>query len=188
MPMPERVPPAGEKWNAPTASKWGRASFPAPSWPARFPNDPPPPPSFRAEQADFFFPLRSREAVGLRREKSLFLPSSLWSRFLFEDYVSHCHNPRPWSVSSSLPPSSMCAFSIPVVLPRRPRKLLVYHLPFLPLSSENVCAPPADLARFLLGSAGAPSSELHTPIERRHRRSAAHGHVALLHVVGELRP
>jgi hypothetical protein len=30
-------------------------------------------PSFRTEQADFFFPLRSCEAVGLRREKSLFL-------------------------------------------------------------------------------------------------------------------
>src|SRR5260370_23553774 len=28
-------------------------------------------PSFRTEQADFFFPLRSCEAVGLRREKSL---------------------------------------------------------------------------------------------------------------------
>jgi hypothetical protein len=32
-----------------------------------------PTPSFRTEQADFFFPLRSREAVGLCREKSLFL-------------------------------------------------------------------------------------------------------------------
>src|SRR5260370_29643903 len=158
MPIPERVTPAREKCNAPTASKWGRPSFPAASWLDGFPNDPPPPPSFRAEQADFFFPLRSREAVGLRREKSLFLPSSLWSRFLFEDYVSHCHNPRPWSVSSSLAPSSMCAFCIPVVLPGRPRKMLAYHLPFLPLSCARVCAPPAALARFLLGSAGAPSS------------------------------
>jgi len=35
------------------------------------------PPSFRAEQADFFPPLCSCKAVGLRREKSLFsLPSS----------------------------------------------------------------------------------------------------------------
>src|SRR6266478_2271456 len=73
MPIPERVTPAREKCNAPTASKCGRPSFPAPSWLDRFPNDPPPPPSFRAEQADFFFPLRSCEAVGLRREKSLFL-------------------------------------------------------------------------------------------------------------------
>src|SRR5260370_9177621 len=102
MPIPERVTPAREKCNAPTASKCGRPSFPAPSWPDRFPNDPPPPPSFRAEQADFFFPLRSREAVGLRREKSLFLPSSLCSRFLFEDYVSHSHNPPPDTSSSSL--------------------------------------------------------------------------------------
>jgi len=30
-------------------------------------------PSFRTEQADFFFRFRSRESVGLRREKSLFL-------------------------------------------------------------------------------------------------------------------
>jgi hypothetical protein len=30
-------------------------------------------PSFRTERADFFLPLRSCEAVGLRREKSLFL-------------------------------------------------------------------------------------------------------------------
>jgi hypothetical protein len=30
-------------------------------------------PSFRTERADFFFPLRSCEAVGLRKEKSLFL-------------------------------------------------------------------------------------------------------------------
>src|SRR6266568_4230221 len=37
------------------------------------------------------------------------------------------------------------------------------------------------------GSAGAPSAELHAPIECRHRRSAAHGHVRLLDVVGELR-
>jgi hypothetical protein len=29
-------------------------------------------PSFRTEQADFFFRIRSRECVGLRREKSLF--------------------------------------------------------------------------------------------------------------------
>jgi hypothetical protein len=37
----------------------------------------PPPPSFRAEQADFFPPLCSCKAVGLRREKSLFSsPSS----------------------------------------------------------------------------------------------------------------
>src|SRR6266704_997771 len=81
----------------------------------------------------------------------------------------------------------MCAFCLPVVLPGRPRKMLVHHLPFLPLFCEDVRAPPADLARFLLGSAGAPSPELHAPIERRHRRSAAHGHVRLLHVVGELR-
>jgi hypothetical protein len=30
-------------------------------------------PSFRTEQADFFFRFRSSESVGLRREKSLFL-------------------------------------------------------------------------------------------------------------------
>ncbi len=30
-------------------------------------------PSFRAEQADFFFRFRSCESVGLRREKSLFV-------------------------------------------------------------------------------------------------------------------
>ena len=29
-------------------------------------------PSFRTEQADFFFPIRSCGPVGLRREKSLF--------------------------------------------------------------------------------------------------------------------
>jgi hypothetical protein len=29
-------------------------------------------PSFQTEQADFFFPFRSCERVGLRREKSLF--------------------------------------------------------------------------------------------------------------------
>src|SRR5712692_5185149 len=41
------------------------------------PSSRPPAPSFRTEQADFFFPLRSCEAVGLRREKSLFsLPYS----------------------------------------------------------------------------------------------------------------
>ena len=34
-------------------------------------------PSFRTEQADFFFRFRSCESVGLRREKSLFLFSSL---------------------------------------------------------------------------------------------------------------
>ncbi len=32
-----------------------------------------PPPSFRTEQADFFFRFRSCEVVGLRSEKSLFL-------------------------------------------------------------------------------------------------------------------
>src|SRR6266699_6949360 len=39
MPIPERVTPAREKCNAPIASKCGRPSFPAPSWPDRFPND-----------------------------------------------------------------------------------------------------------------------------------------------------
>jgi len=33
----------------------------------------PAPPSFRTEQADFFFRIRSCECVGLRREKSLFV-------------------------------------------------------------------------------------------------------------------
>ncbi len=37
-----------------------------------FSQRPKPHPSFRTQQADFFFPLRSREAVGLRSEKSLF--------------------------------------------------------------------------------------------------------------------
>ena len=32
-----------------------------------------PTPSFRTEQADFFFRFRSRESVGLRREESLFV-------------------------------------------------------------------------------------------------------------------
>jgi hypothetical protein len=36
------------------------------------PSQPAPTPSFRTEQADFFFPFHSRERVGLRREKSLF--------------------------------------------------------------------------------------------------------------------
>jgi hypothetical protein len=33
--------------------------------------------SFRTKQADFFFCFRSCESVGLRREKSLFLPAFL---------------------------------------------------------------------------------------------------------------
>jgi len=36
-------------------------------------------PSFRTEQVDFFFPVRSCEPVGLRREKSLFYVHSVSS-------------------------------------------------------------------------------------------------------------
>src|SRR6266446_3531545 len=67
--------------------------------------------------------------------------------------------------------------------------MLVHHLPFLPLFCEDVRPPPVDLVRFSHtgGSARASPAELHAPIERRHRRSAAHGHVRLLHVVRQLR-
>jgi hypothetical protein len=43
---------------------------------------PTPPPSFRTEQADFFFRIRSCECVGLRSEKSLFLLSFFDLHFL----------------------------------------------------------------------------------------------------------
>ncbi len=48
-------------------------STPAPDRAFRFhPHRAQPRPSFRTEQADFFFRIRSCECVGLRREKSLF--------------------------------------------------------------------------------------------------------------------
>src|SRR6266436_1828255 len=58
------------------------------------------------------------------------------------------------------------------------RKMLVYHLPFLPLFCKHVRAPPVDLS---------PSPELHAPIKRRHRRPSAHRHARLLNVVRHLR-
>jgi hypothetical protein len=46
-----------------------------------------PHPSFRTEQADFFFPFCSCKTVGLRREKSLF--SSISPADLDEDLIHH---------------------------------------------------------------------------------------------------
>src|SRR5260370_4097210 len=95
MPIPERVTPAREKCNAPIASKCGRPSFPAPSWLDRFPSDPPPPPSFRAEQADFssrFAPAK-RSACAERNLSSsplLFGPDSCL-KTTFPTVTIHAH-------------------------------------------------------------------------------------------------
>src|SRR5712692_1747801 len=78
------------------------------------------------------------------------------------------------SPRTSTPPSSAPLHSSSMRL----RKMLVYHLPFLPLFCKHVRAPPVDLS---------PSPELHAPIKRRHRRPSAHRHARLLNVVRHLR-
>src|ERR1700730_15930691 len=64
------------------------------------------PPPVISEQVDFFFPLRSCEAVGLRREKSLFLFRRSSRRPAAPFPSPAPSSPPPWTGFSSTPMSS----------------------------------------------------------------------------------
>ncbi len=76
-------------------------------------------PSFRTEQADFFFPVRSCEPVDWRREKSLFALALVGAAFLGGLLAQSIATPR---------------FS---ALPQRPLRLRVTFFLYSPLATRH---------------------------------------------------